>query len=149
MRKKVQTVAAAVALALVVAAPAYAAVESPTGEVIPDEEIDRVSDGGSVDDSTSGGDPAQSEDPAQTIYDEVVEIGEDGVPMVSPDASPEMIDLFEEYYDIDENGVPLAKAPETDVSPKTGESMAPVAVTAVGIFSLASAAVILKKERYI
>lgn len=133
MRKLLKAMAAAVAISML-AAMETVAVQSPGGSIIED-----------------GDDPAPPADPgtppAEEIYDEVVIIGEDGVPLVRPDISPEMLELFKEYYNIDENGVPLAKLPETESSPKTGEDNTLMVVSGVGILSLAGAFVLIKKEK--
>ena len=137
MRKWMKAAAVAAALSMLVSMEALAVV-SPSGTPIDD------GDSGSGTSESTG---ETGNNPAQEIYDEVVTIGEDGVPMVSPDASEELLEIFQEYYEIDENGVPMAKTPETETSPKTGEGNSLILVSGVGVLSLAGALVLLKKER--
>ena len=120
MKKLLKTMAVAVSLSALVAMEAMA-VESPGGSVI--------EDGGNGDGGSTVTDTTPGSNPAEEIYNEVVVIGEDGVPMVSPDASPELLEIFQEYYDINDDGVPMAKTPEMETSPKTGEDNTLIALS--------------------
>ena len=139
MKRLAKSMAAAACLSLVVTIQSFAAVPSPSGSVI--------YDGG--DSSTAVSNDGTSIT-ADEIYNMVVIVGEDGVPRIREGVSPELMDIFNQYYTLDGDDIVTARAGSElnrAVSPKTGEAVSPLAGLFAGGSMLAGAMLFFAKER--
>ena len=139
MKRLAKSMAAAAGMSLIVTIQSFAAVPSPSGAVIYDGSDSGVTvsnDGTSI--------------TADEIYNMVVVVGEDGVPRIREGVSPELMDIFNQYYTLDGNDIVAARAGNElnrAVSPKTGESVSPLAGLFAGGGMLAGAMLFFAKER--
>ncbi|HJC06753.1 MAG TPA: LPXTG cell wall anchor domain-containing protein [Candidatus Enterocloster excrementipullorum] len=139
MKRLAKSMAAAACMSLIVTIQSFAAVPSPSGSVIYDDGDSSVTvsnDGTSI--------------TADEIYNMVVIVGEDGVPRIREGVSPELMDIFNQYYTLDGDDIVTARAGSElnrAVSPKTGEAVSPLAGLFAGGSMLAGAMLFFAKER--
>lgn len=117
MKRTLKAILAAAGLSVLVAMETMA-VQSPGGSIVEDGESSTGSDTG------------------------VPPIGE-----IGGNISEDLLDILEDYYIIDENGIPLARLPESENSPKTGEDNTLILVSGAGMLSLAGAFALFQKEQ--